>query len=87
MKMYLKTLTIAAALTGAMVTGSAAPADAQNSIVRNTGDTARACVNRHLCPAPLANAIRAWDRAGWEMGNTINRRQGLPQVPYPGMRR
>ena len=87
MKLNLTMMAATIALTGALVTNSAAPADAQNRIIKNTGDTARACVNRGLCPKPLSNAIRAWDRAGWAAGNYMNSRDGLPQVPYPGMRR
>lgn len=83
----LKMFATAFTLVGSMAVLDAAPAAAQNRIIQNTGDTARACVNRRLCPAPLANAIRAWDRAGWEAGNYMNRRQGLPQVQYPGTRR
>ena len=86
MERFLKTTTAALALAGAIaMTG--APASAQNRTVQALGDNARACVNSGLCPAPLSNAIRAWDRAGWAAGNYINSRQGLPQVPYPGTRR
>ena len=87
MQHFLKTAMVVVALAGAMATASAAPADAQNRIIQNTGDAARACVNRRLCPAPLAGAIRSWDRAGWAAGNYLNSRQGLPTVPYPGTRR
>ncbi|MCC5966875.1 MAG: hypothetical protein JJU24_12135 [Natronohydrobacter sp.] len=86
MTILLKTLALGA-FVATTLSISATAASAQNRIIQHTGDAARACVNRRLCPAPLSGAIRAWDRAGWEMGNHLNSRQGRPTVPYPGTRR
>ncbi|WP_026352692.1 hypothetical protein, partial [Yoonia vestfoldensis] len=87
MKKELKKTTVALAVIGSVLLSSVVPASAQNRTVQHTANSALACVNSGLCPKPLSNAIRAWDRAGWEAGNFMNSRQGLPQVQYPGTRR
>jgi hypothetical protein len=87
MKKELQKTTVALAVIGSVLLSSVVPASAQNRTVQHTANGALACVNSGLCPKPLSNAIRAWDRAGWEAGNFMNSRQGLPQVQYPGTRR
>lgn len=87
MTAILKTITATMALVGSLVILDTAPAEAQNRVVQTVGAAARACVNVRACRGPAGVAIRGADRAGWAIGNQINRRQGLPQVRYPGPRR